>query len=570
MNAHADGWYSLDLATAAAGDQYHFVIDGDLRVPDPASRFQQKDAHGPSTIIDPDAFSWTDADWTGRKWEESVIYELHIGTFTPEGTFAAAMEKLPHLKELGITAIEIMPVADFPGAFNWGYDGVLLFAPDSRYGSPDDLKRLIQAAHAHELMVFLDVVYNHFGPDGNYLYCYAKPFFTDKHKTPWGDAINLDQPQNEIVRSFFENNALYWLNEYNLDGLRFDAVHALRDDSERKFLEELAKTVRENVEADKKVHLILENDDNDAALLERSNGESHLYTAQWNDDIHHCLHVIATAETSGYYADFADAPGFPRTVDYLAKSLAEGFAYQGQPAPVRNEGTRGKPSAHLPSVAFVSFLQNHDQIGNTAFGERLSALTSRDGLRAVTAVLLLAPQVPMLFMGEEWKSKSPFNFFCDLSAELAPSITEGRRNEFAKFPEFSDPKVRDAIPDPCSEQTFKNSKLNWDELAQAEHQEWYQYVRHLIFVRQQTIIPRLTQSRGNSGSYNVLGETAFMVTWALSDASRLTVLANLGDDKFTSSAQLHQPSRIIFQSKDWLDNYTLPPWQVIWSLDRAH
>ena len=402
LEPRAGGWFERTVRDARAGSRYAFAFPGvDVRVPDPASRFQPDGVHAPSAVIDPRAFRWEQSAWRGRAWHEIVLYELHVGTFTPEGTYAAAAARLDALAELGVTAVELMPLAQPAGDRNWGYDGVLPFAPQRAYGTPDELKAFVDAAHARGLCVFLDVVYNHFGPEGNYLHAFAEPFFTDRHHTPWGAAINVDAHHAEVVREFFVQNSLYWLREYRFDGIRYDAVHEIRDDAPRPFLDELAARVRAGVEAGREVHLVLENDANEARWLDR-------YDAQWNDDAHHAFHVLTTGETDGYYRDYTREPA-----RLLARALAEGFAYQGEPSPHRGGAPRGEPSAALPSTAFVDFLQNHDQIGNRALGERISALAPDDAVRAATAVLLLAPAIPLLFMGEEWSASTPFLFFAD-------------------------------------------------------------------------------------------------------------------------------------------------------------
>ena len=357
MARQLEGWHELITIGAHPGALYRYVVGDGLRVPDPASRFQPQDVHGPSEVIDPTAYDWQDADWRGRPWSEAVIYEIHIGTFTPDGTFRAAIGKLDRLVALGVTMIEIMPISDFPGARNWGYDGVLPYAPDSAYGRPEDLKALVDAAHARGLSVLLDVVYNHFGPDGNYLPVYAPQFFTDRHKSPWGAGINFDGEHSRPVRDFVIQNALYWLHEFHLDGLRLDAVHAIQDDSDTHVLAELAETARRSI-TDRPVHLILENEDNRASLLRRGTaGQPSLYSAQWNDDIHHVLHTAATGEGVAYYEAYLGQ------TELLGRALAEGFAFQGQMMPYSGK-PRGEPSAELPPSAFVAFAQNHDQIGN--------------------------------------------------------------------------------------------------------------------------------------------------------------------------------------------------------------
>ena len=440
MKRMPNGWHELITDRAAAGSLYKYrVLDGQ-RVPDPASKFQPRDVHGPSEVIDPCGFAWDDGAWHGRPWCEAVLYELHIDTFTPKGTFLAAIEKLDDLVELGVTGIEIMPVADFAGSRNWGYDGVLLYAPDSSCGRPEDFKQLIAAAHLRGLMIILDVVYNHFGPDGNFLPKYAPQIFTDHHKTPWGDAVNYDSEQSEVVREFIIHNALYWIEEYNLDGLRLDAVHAIKDDGPKHLLDELAERVSSI--SSRPVHLVLENESNQAFRLARNElGEPKTYTAQWNDDMHHVLHTAATIETKGYYGDYKDDP------EKLGRALAQGFAFQGEVMEC-TDCKRGEPSAFLPSSAFIAFMQNHDQIGNRAFGERINAIASPEAVHAIAAIYLLLPQVPMLFMGEEWGSSQPFPFFCDFKGELGDLVRRGRPEKFASFPEFQDPKQRERIPDP--------------------------------------------------------------------------------------------------------------------------
>ena len=376
MQPLGGGWYETTSAQAGHGTRYAYRIDGKLVVPDPASRHNPQDVHGASEVIDPARFDWAETDWAGRAFEEAVFYELHVGTFTEAGTFSAIAERLDELVDLGITAIELMPVADFPGRRGWGYDGVLSYAPKSGYGHPDDLRRLVQAAHSRGLMVFLDVIYNHFGPDGNYLHAYAPLFFSTRHHTPWGQAINFDGDGSRNVRDFFIHNALYWLEEYDIDGLRLDAVHAILDDSEPDILVELAEAVRTGPGAERPRHLVLENDNNAAHYLVRTAELApKWYAAQWNDDLHHVLHVLVTGEADGYYGDYADHP-----LQYLGRCLTEGFAYQDDPSEYRDGVRRGEHSSHLPPTAFVNFLQNHDQIGNRAFGERLSVLADDAGL----------------------------------------------------------------------------------------------------------------------------------------------------------------------------------------------
>ncbi|MFZ5558416.1 MAG: malto-oligosyltrehalose trehalohydrolase [Pseudomonadota bacterium] len=557
MSRQDAGWHE-GIHPATAGDRYRYRIDDGIEVPDPASRFNPDDVHGASALVDPAAYAWGDDAWHGRPWEETVIYELHVGTFSPEGTFAGAQARLDYLAELGVTALELMPVADFPGRRNWGYDGVLPFAPDAAYGTPDDLKRLVDAAHARALMVFMDVVYNHFGPEGNYLHAYAKPFFTERHPTPWGAAINFDGAGSRAVRDFVIHNALYWLNEYHADGLRLDAVHAIADDSAPDILEELAATVRAGPGRERHVHLVLENDKNQARYLGPDR-----YDAQWNDDIHHAFHILLTGEDDGYYADYAARPAW-----YLGRCLAEGFAYQGDVSEYRDGKLRGEPSAHLPPTAFVSFVQTHDQVGNRAFGERLSALTSEDQLRPALAAWLLAPAVPLLFMGEEFAAASPFLFFCDFGPELAQAVTQGRRREFARFERFSNPAAQARIPDPNAPATFEASKLDWASLARAPHARFLELYRELLALRRAEIAPRLAGAR--SGTFELLHERALRVRWPLGDGSRLVLHANLGD---AGAAAAPPGGRRLFAlppaAGEALGNGRLPPWSCVWHLETS-
>jgi maltooligosyltrehalose trehalohydrolase len=505
-----EGFFEAFANDLDAGALYTFALSSGQHVSDPASRFQPADVGGPSEVIDPGAFRWRES-WAGREWDEVVLYELHLGAFSPEGTFAGAAQKLDHLADVGVTAVEIMPVSDFRGRWNWGYDGTLPYAPDSSYGRPEDFKAFVEAAHKRGIAVLLDVVYNHFGPEGNFLSLYAPDFFTDRHKTPWGDAIQLDGPNSRPVRDFFIENAEYWLEEFHLDGLRFDAVHAIKDDTRPDLLEELATRIRARFS--RPIHLLLENEDNEPQRLTRHGTKVGLYTAQWNDDIHHVLHVAATHEDSGYYAAYG-------STELLGKTIAEGFAYQGEMMPYRN-APRGGPSAQLPPTAFVSFIQNHDQIGNRAFGERLSALAPAEAMRALASVYLLAPQIPMLFMGEEWGATSPFPFFCDFTGELAEAVRKGRREEFSRFPEFADPERVAKIPDPLAESTFLSSKLDWNRVD-PNHLAYY---RKLLKARRDHIRPLLASIR-QGGEAQVVGEQALRVIWTAGD--RVLVLdANL-------------------------------------------
>jgi len=499
MTPEADGWFALET-DAPPGTRYRFRLPDGTAVPDPASRLQGPDVHDASIVVDP-AYDWRNPDWAGRPWAETVIYEAHVGAM---GGYKGVTAALPRLAALGITAVELMPLADFSGTRNWGYDGVLPFAPDSSYGTPQELKALVDTAHGLGLIMFLDVVYNHFGPDGNYISAYAPDFFKPNVPTPWGPAIAFSR---EPVARFFLDNALYWLTEYRFDGLRFDAVHAIGSPA---FLDRLAAETRAAIGPDRHIHLMLENEENDAERLERG------YDAQWNDDFHNVLHVLLTDEHQAYYADFADHPA-----ERLARCLLEGFIYQGEGSPNHDGKPRGTPSAHLPPTRFVSFLQNHDQVGNRAMGDRLTTLVDADRLRAATGLLLLAPQIPMLFMGDEVGSHSPFLFFTDFHDELADAVRNGRRSEFAKFPAFADPEQRARIPDPNAASTFEASRPK----PGPDADRWTALYTDLLALRRTHIVPHLDAC--TSAGADVLGDKAVIAHWQLGE-SVLTLALNLG------------------------------------------
>jgi malto-oligosyltrehalose trehalohydrolase len=556
MQREADGWHRLTTDRARPGSRYRFILPDGLPVPDPASRHQPDDVHGPSEVVDPQHYAWGDAHWHGRPWNDAVIYELHIGSFTAAGTFLAAIERLDHLVELGVTVLELMPVADFPGRRNWGYDGVLQFAPDSSYGRPEHLKALIDAAHARGLMVLLDVVYNHFGPEGNYLSLYAPQFFNPKHQTPWGAAINFDAEGSPTVREFFIHNALYWLEEFHLDGLRLDAVHAIVDDSPVHILEELATRVRAAA-LPRSAHLILENEHNQARWLGRdARGNALLYDGQWNDDVHHVLHVAASGEAEGYYADYQD------NTERLGCALAQGFAFQGELMPYRGSA-RGESSTHLPPSAFVAFLQNHDQVGNRALGERLHAFADPAALRAVTALYLLLPQIPMLFMGEEWHSRRPFQFFCDFGGELGAAVSNGRRQEFARFEAFRDPGKRASIPDPQAERTFDDSKLDWERLADPQHAATVRWYRDLLRVRRRHIAPLLPELDA-AGEFCIIDHGALVVRWRGRGGAELTLMVNLSAHAMPGFPA--ERGRLLWQEGHVDAAGTFSPWSLRWTL----
>jgi maltooligosyltrehalose trehalohydrolase len=528
MACGTDGWHRVALAHARTGDHYRYRLPSGLCVPDPASRFNPDDVHGASQVIDPFAYCWQHGAWRGRPWSEAVIYEMHIGTFTAEGTFAAAQGRLADLAELGITAVELMPLADFPGRWGWGYDGVLPFAPDASYGTPDELKALVDSAHGLGLMVLIDVVYNHFGPEGNYLHAYCPEFFNPAHQTPWGAAINYDGADSEHVRAFFVHNALYWVEEFGFDGLRMDAIHAIRDDSKRHIVREICESLRDGPGRSRHVHVVLENDANQASFLQRdTDNRPRIGTAQWNDDIHHAIHVLTTGDTDGYYIDYADDP-----LALFGRALTQGFVYQGQASPFRHGELRGESSAHLPLSAFVSFLQTHDQVGNRAFGERIHALGDVALIRAATACVLLSPHVPMLFMGEEYAAATPFQYFCDFGPELAAAVSKGRRAEFGRFAAFSSEAARALIPDPNAQSTFVASKLHWSERDAPQHRLWLAQTRELLSIRRRYLVPLFSGSHAG-GHFHCDGQILQLV-WNLvsmteqSEPVRLNLTANFG------------------------------------------
>ncbi|MYZ47947.1 malto-oligosyltrehalose trehalohydrolase [Propylenella binzhouense] len=518
MRQAEGGWFELETDAVPVGGGYRFVLPDGFAIPDPAARAQIGDVHGPSRLVDPKAHVWRTADWKGRPWGETVFYELHTGTFTGKGTFDGVNEKLDYLAELGVTAVELMPVAQFGGNRGWGYDGVLLYAPHPAYGGPERLKALVDAAHERGLMMFLDVVYNHFGPDGSYLHLVAPDFFHPERQTPWGGAIAYEKPP---VRDFFIENALYWLEEFRFDGLRLDAIDQIDQDTEEPLLEELALTVRSRI-TDREIHLTTEDDRNITRLHVRDEaGRIRLYDGEWNDDFHHAAHVMATHESEGYYADYTREHAAK-----LAKALATGFVFQGEPSVFRDNEPRGEPSAILPPTAFVNFLQNHDQIGNRAFNERLTMLAPGRMLELLTAILLLSPQIPLLFMGEEWAETRSFGFFTDFHGELGDAVREGRRNEFRKWPQFASEENRARIPDPNAETTFTSSRMDWSLRFDTAHARRLDLVKRLLKLRRDEIAPRLAGIGGNAGAWKMLDGDAFLVRWLLGDGSRLSLYAN--------------------------------------------
>jgi maltooligosyltrehalose trehalohydrolase len=546
----AGGWFALLTDAAVAGSLYRYRVDDKQEVPDPASRCNPQGVHGPSEVIDPAAYAWEDAAWRAPPWHGSTLYELHVGTFNAPGTYASVAARLGHLKRLGVTAIELMPVAAFPGARNWGYDGVLPYAPQQSYGRPQELKALIDAAHQHGLAVILDVVYNHFGPEGNYLHLYAPQFFDPRRHTPWGAAINFDGEGSRTVRDFFIHNALYWLEEYHIDGLRLDAVHAIYDRSEPHIVTELARAARAAAGSERTIYLTLENLNNSARLL-GAEGAPGSCDAQWNDDAHHCLHVLLTGERQDYYGDFGASPHA-----LLCRALAEGFAYQGELS-AHAGSARGERSAHLPPSAFINFLQNHDQVGNRPGAERIGQLVAdRAALRAATAVVLLSPAPPLLFMGEEWGTPQPFPWFCDYEPQLLERVRAQRALEIP------------GAPDAGALSTFTAAQLDWSLLRESAHARVLTHYRRLLTVRQRDIVPLLPQLGAGRCTRAQQG-AAFAVDWS-ARGQTLHLIANLGAAPAPLPARA--AGRVLFAThpgvRATLARKELPPWSVLWLLEQ--
>ena len=549
MRRGGDGWFSADIAGAKAGTRYKFRIDDEIDVPDPATAFQPDDVSGPSEVIDHASYRWRASEWRGRPWQETVLIETHVGTFTPEGSYRAMIGKLDHLVETGITALELMPLADFAGSRGWGYDGVLWYAPDSAYGRPDDLKALIDEAHLRGLMVFLDVVYNHFGPEGNYLGRYAPQFFTEGH-TPWGSVIDYRVPE---VRAFAIGNALNWLAEYRFDGLRLDAVNTITEPGEISMLHDLSHAVGKLAAGTRRhIHLVLENGDNRASLLDAEQDPAHgKYRAQWNDDYHHAWHVLLTGESQGYYGDY------PEPLPKLTRALGSGFIYQGEAAAFWGGKLRGEPSGMLAPSAFVNFLQNHDQIGNRALGDRLESIVDPKAIEAALTVTLLAPFVPMLFMGEEWGSIMPFPFFCDFQGDLAEAVRKGRRREYG----WAYAKYGEGVPDPLDAATFRSAVLDWEARDGPAGERRLALVRELLAIRRREIFPRL--SGAAFGQAQAAESGLLTASWRMGDGTTLHLLANLSTAAIAKGGA-GAPGGAIWSGEP---GDLLPPWSVFWHLE---
>jgi len=549
MRRGENGWFSADAPGAKAGARYKFRIDDEIDVPDPASAFQPDDVSGPSEVIDHSSYPWRASHWRGRPWQEAVVTEAHVGSFTREGTYRAMIGKLDHLAASGITALELMPLADFAGSRNWGYDGVLWYAPDSAYGRPDDLKALIDEAHLRGLMVFLDVVYNHFGPEGNYLGRYAPSFFTEA-QTPWGSAIDYRVAE---VRAFAIENTLYWLREYRFDGLRLDAVNTIVETGEVAILHDLSVAAGKlAAETGRHIHLVLENSDNRASLLDAAQDPLRgKYRGQWNDDYHHVWHVLLTGEAQGYYGDYQRSPSHD-----LARALASGFVYQGEVSAFWGGKRRGEPSRKLAPTAFVNFLQNHDQIGNRALGDRLESIADPKAIEAALAIGLLAPMTPMLFMGEEWGSKAPFPFFCDFKGDLADAVRKGRRSEYA----WAYAKYGNEIPDPLAKSTFQSAVLDWESRNEAPGKKRLALVQGLLATRRREIVPRLAGA--SFGDAHAADNGLLTAHWRMGDGATLQLAANLSNSEIARKAIAASGTPIWGgESGD-----VMPRWSVFWRI----
>ena len=550
MKRDEEGWFEVQTAEALAGSRYRFQLPTGLCVPDPASRYQPQDVNGPSEVIDPHAYTWRVSDWTCCSWERAILYELHVGTFTPEGTFLAAIDKLDYLIELGVTAIELMSLGDFPGRWNWGYDGVLLYAPDSTYGRPEDLKQFVDAAHERGLMVLLDVVYNHFGPEGNYIAQYFPDIVTQHYETPWGQALNFDAKHSARTRELIVNNALYWVQEFRMDGLRLDAVHAIFDSSALHILDEIAQAVRAAA-VGREVHLILESDDRvwhhlirDEALTPVSS------TAQWNHDSQKLLALALTNDRTEEQ-DRND-------LLLLCRALCEGFTS----GPQHRDAPAHAAELKIGPAGFISFLQTHDVVGNRIRGERITDLAPQHVVRAIAAVYLLAPQVPMLFMGEEWGASSPFPFFCDFSGDLREAVRKGRLEQFATLEQRTDPAFVASVPDPLGESTFLSAKLKWEEIASEPHASLLHWYREALTARRKYVLPHLSRIYSTLGEFNMLGPRQLCIQWKLSDVE-LRLDANLSG---TPSGLFQAPAGEIFWQEGTSSGSDLGPWTVRWSL----
>lgn len=545
MKRDDSGWWSTDVE-ARMGDRYGYSLQGSDPLPDPRSGSQPDGVHGLSAVIDQTSYTWNDEDWWGTPVPEWIIYELHVGTFTPEGTFRAAIEKLDHLVDLGVTAVELLPVNEFSGHHGWGYDGVDIYAPHHAYGAPDDLKALVDALHERGLIAILDVVYNHMGPSGNYLGQYA-PYFTNVYATPWGDALNFDDSYSDEVRAFFVDNALMWLRDYHFDALRLDAVHAILDQSAVHFLEELSVAVEHlGKEIGRPLTLLPETDLNDPRLVKpRAEGGFGL-DVQWSDDFHHALHSVLTGETNGYYEDYGQ-------IAQLAKAIEQSYVFDGVYS-VHRKRRHGRPPAGLTGHSFMAYMQNHDQVGNRAQGDRIHETTGHDLAKVGAALYLTAPFVPMIFQGEEWAASTPFMYFTNHDAELGKAVSEGRKREFGYFG-----WKPDEVPDPQARKTFEDSKLDWDEVTSGEHAEMLDWYKKLTRLR----LHKPALLNGDLEDVTTLFDEDDR--WLVVTRGPITVAANLAEEQRTFALPEDRRAELLLASKDPEqagDEVTLPPHSV--------
>jgi maltooligosyltrehalose trehalohydrolase len=543
LKAEEDGYFTATVRAARAGTLYRYRLDGETHLyPDPVSRFQPQGPHGPSEVIDPGRFAWTDQDWRGTPLAGQVIYEMHIGTFSQAGTWEAASRELSELAALGITVLEVMPVAEFPGRFGWGYDGVDLFAPTRLYGQPDDFRRFVDRAHGAGLGVILDVVYNHIGPDGNYLKQFAEHYFTDRYQNEWGEAINFDGEHSGPVREFFVANAGYWIDEFHLDGLRLDATQQIFDSSAEHILAAMARRVREAARA-RATLLVAENEEQEVQLVRPPERGGYDIDALWNDDFHHSAMVALTGRNEGYYTDFLGRP------QELISAVKWGYLYQGQRYAWQKK-RRGTPTLDVSPATFVTFIQNHDQVANSARGLRCHALTSPGRFRAMTALLLLAPGTPMLFQGEEFAASSPFLFFADHNKELAPLVRAGRAKFLQQFRSVAAPEMQALLPAPDDPQTFARCKLDLSE--RQRHASVYALHRDLLRLRRDDPVFRAQRPRGLDGA--VLADEAFVLRFFGDNQGDRLLLVNLGRDLRLESA----PEPLLAPPEE-------RGWEVLWS-----
>lgn len=550
LQKEGEGYFTGGFPDLPAGTRYQFSINGEHAYPDPASRFQPDGVHGPSEVVDPTRFLWTDAQWTGLKMEDLILYELHVGTFTPHGTFNGVCEKLKALQDLGVTAIELMPVADFPGNRNWGYDGVDLFAPARCYGTPDELRHLVNEAHALNIGVFLDVVYNHLGPEGAYLGAFSPHYFSSRHKSPWGDGVNFDDDHCLHARNFFIENALHWIHEYHIDGLRLDATHAMVDDSPTHFLKELAQKVHASLPKERTVLLIAEDDRNQAQLILPYGQGGYGLDGVWADDFHHQMRRLLAGDNEGYFQDFSG------TAQDLAQTIRQGWFFTGQKSVFRKR-PQGTSTEGIPPQKFIHCIQNHDQVGNRAMGDRLHFEVDMTSFRAASALLLLSPATPLIFMGQEWGASTPFCYFTDHPDGLGKAVTKGRREEFRHFKAFSGPDAIQTIPDPQATSTFIDSKLNWEERSQQPHAKILSLYRDLINLRKTE--PALQEKLKSSLKIETVGENILAIKRQAVDKTSLLMITCLKGQE-----------RIIIGNHP----VTQPPpgkqWDLLWTTEDIH